>query len=234
MTKYQSDAFKKAMRDVTNVIDAKLAERQIATARRIAAAVRRNSKDSEADNRFLKGLRIRPLVTTNPRTIDPGSVKARLAELHLRDYLEFVVWPILEPATPFVGGWPIDAMCEHLEAVTDEEIRHLLITIPPRHTKSTTVSIAWPTWSWIGHPEIRFMFGSSRQSSAPNTRSAADVSSSRASTKGTSGIASSWSATRTSRPTTRTAGVGIESRRRLAARPSAAAGIAWCLTTRTT
>ena len=55
MTKYQSDAFKKAMRDVTNVIDAKLAERQIATARRIAAAVRRNSKDSEADNRFLKG-----------------------------------------------------------------------------------------------------------------------------------------------------------------------------------
>ena len=64
------------------------------------------------------------------------------------------------PATPFVGGWPIDAMCEHLEAVTDEEIRHLLITIPPRHTKSTTVSIAWPTWSWIGHPEIRFMFGS--------------------------------------------------------------------------
>ena len=80
-------------------------------------------------------------MTTNPRTIDPGSVKARLAELHLRDYLEFVVWPILEPATPFVGGWPIDAMCEHLEAVTDEEIRHLLITIPPRHTKSTTVSV---------------------------------------------------------------------------------------------
>ena len=96
----------------------------------------------------------------NPRTIDSGCVKARLAELHLRDYLEFVVWPILEPATPFVGGWPIDAMCEHLEAVTAEDIRHLLITIPPRHTKSTTVSIAWPTWSWIAHPEIRFMFGS--------------------------------------------------------------------------
>ena len=79
-------------------------------------------------------------MTTNPRTIDPGSVKARLAELHLRDYLEFVVWPILEPATPFVGGWPIDAMCEHLEAVTDEEIRHLLITIPPRHTN---LDVGW-------------------------------------------------------------------------------------------
>ena len=93
-----------------------------------------------------------------PRTIEIDQVKARLAALHLRDYIEFVVWPILEPSTPFVGGWPIDAMCEHLEAVTNEDIRHLLITIPPRHTKSTTVSIAWPTWSWIKRPEIRFMF----------------------------------------------------------------------------
>ena len=100
------------------------------------------------------------MTVASPRTIDPSSVKARLAEFHLRDYLEYVVWPILEPSTPFIGGWPIDAMCEHLEAVTAEEIRHLLITIPPRHTKSTTVSIAWPTWSWIGHPEIRFMFAS--------------------------------------------------------------------------
>ena len=95
-----------------------------------------------------------------PRTIEIDQVKARLAELHLRDYLEFVVWPILEPATPFIGGWPIDAMCEHLEAVTNDQIRHLLITIPPRHTKSTTVSIAWPTWSWIAHPEMRFLFAS--------------------------------------------------------------------------
>ena len=95
-----------------------------------------------------------------PRTIEIDQVKARLSELHLRDYLEHVVWPILEPSTRFIGGWPIDAMCEHLEAVTAEEIRHLLITIPPRHTKSTTVSIAWPTWSWIARPEMRFMFGS--------------------------------------------------------------------------
>ena len=94
------------------------------------------------------------------QTLDPEKIRARLSELHLRDYLEYVVWPILEPSTPFIGGWSIDAMCEHLEAVTAEEIRHLLITIPPRHTKSTNVSIAWPTWSWIGKPEIRFMFGS--------------------------------------------------------------------------
>ena len=66
-----------------------------------------------------------------PQTITLDGVRSRLAELHLRDYLEFVVWPILEPSTPFIGGWSIDAMCEHLEAVTNNEIRHLLITIPP-------------------------------------------------------------------------------------------------------
>ena len=65
-------------------------------------------------------------MTADARTIDPARVKARLAELHLRDYLEFVVWPILEPATPFVGGWPIDAMCEHLEAVTKAPITRLV------------------------------------------------------------------------------------------------------------
>ena len=94
------------------------------------------------------------------KTITLAGVRSRLAELHLRDYLEHVVWPILEPSTPFIGGWSIDAMCEHLEAVSNDEIRHLLITIPPRHTKSTTVSIAWPTWSWIGKPWLRFLFGS--------------------------------------------------------------------------
>ena len=49
----QSDAFKKAMRDVTNVFDAKLAEKQIVAARR-----RRNSKISRSDKRFLKAIRI--------------------------------------------------------------------------------------------------------------------------------------------------------------------------------
>ena len=61
MTDDQSDAFKKAMRDVTDVVDAKLAEKQqIAIARWIAAEVRRNSEISGTDKRFLKGLRISP------------------------------------------------------------------------------------------------------------------------------------------------------------------------------
>ena len=56
MTDDQSDAVKKAMRHQLKAVD----DANHLAARRIAAAVRRNSEDSGADNRFLKGLRISP------------------------------------------------------------------------------------------------------------------------------------------------------------------------------
>ena len=40
-------------------------------------------------------------------------------------------WHILEPGTPFVDGWVLEAICEHLEAVTFGEITNLLINVPP-------------------------------------------------------------------------------------------------------
>lgn len=74
-------------------------------------------------------------------------------------------WNRLDPS-PFVGGWHIDAICEHLEAIVlhvtgkPGGISRLVINIPPRTGKSTTCSVAWPTWTWIDHPEIRFLFTS--------------------------------------------------------------------------
>ncbi len=93
-------------------------------------------------------------------TTSRAAVDAELATRSLRDYLELICWPVVEPATPFVGGFHIDAICEHLEAVSRREIRNLLITVPPRHTKSLCASVAWPTWDWIGNPEHRFLFTS--------------------------------------------------------------------------
>lgn len=87
------------------------------------------------------------------------AIDAELARRSLRTYLEWI-WPIVEPSTRFVHGWHLDAICEHLEAVTRREIRHLLITVPPRHTKSLTCSVAWPTWAWATHPAFRFLFAS--------------------------------------------------------------------------
>lgn len=58
------------------------------------------------------------------------------------------MWPIIEHGNPYVKSYHIDAMCDHLAAVTAGFIKDLLITIPPRHAKSITTAVAWPTWEW--------------------------------------------------------------------------------------
>lgn len=56
-------------------------------------------------------------------------------------------WRFIDPA-PFKDGWVVDALCEHLEAVCDGEIKRLLINIPPRCSKSSICSVAFPAWIW--------------------------------------------------------------------------------------
>lgn len=57
-------------------------------------------------------------------------------------------WHTLEPGAPFVDGWAVGAICEHLQAVTDNQIRRLLINVPPGFTKSMTTSVFWPMYEW--------------------------------------------------------------------------------------
>ena len=40
-------------------------------------------------------------------------------------------WPVLEPSREFIDGWVLDAIAEHLEAVTNGDIKRLLINVPP-------------------------------------------------------------------------------------------------------
>jgi predicted phage terminase large subunit-like protein len=56
-------------------------------------------------------------------------------------------WYVLEPARPFVSGWALQAMCSHLEAVTDGRIKRLLETVPPGMMKSLML-VFWPAWEW--------------------------------------------------------------------------------------
>lgn len=69
-------------------------------------------------------------------------------------------WPILEPTVPFTPGWHLEAICEHLEAVTNGQIHNLLINVPPRHSKSLLTSVMWPVWEWITFPDKRFLCSS--------------------------------------------------------------------------
>ena len=57
-------------------------------------------------------------------------------------------------------GWAHDAVVEHLEAVTNGEIRNLVIDLPPRCLKSSLVSVCWPCWEWLRRPDLRYLFSS--------------------------------------------------------------------------
>jgi hypothetical protein len=87
-------------------------------------------------------------------------------ELATRRLSEFIrqAWHVVEPGTPFVPGWHLDAICEHLEAISRGDIRNLLITIPPRHMKSLAVSVFWPCWEWIRWPQRRWLYASYAES----------------------------------------------------------------------
>jgi len=97
--------------------------------------------------------------STITRLNEPSAIKTELAERKLYRFIE-QVWPTIEPKEPFIGGWHIEAVCEHLQALAGREIRNLLILIPPRHTKSLTASVCFNPWVWIRRPELRFMYAS--------------------------------------------------------------------------
>jgi predicted phage terminase large subunit-like protein len=69
-------------------------------------------------------------------------------------------WHVLEPGTPFVDGIHVHAICEHLQAMIEGRITHLVINIPPGFAKSLITAVFFPAWVWIKRPEYRFLFSS--------------------------------------------------------------------------
>lgn len=85
-----------------------------------------------------------------------------LAEACRNSLARFVreAWHVVEPETPLLWNWHIDAICEHLEAQTRGEIQNLLINVPPGHMKSLIVSVFWPAWEWTIAPGTRWLMSS--------------------------------------------------------------------------
>jgi predicted phage terminase large subunit-like protein len=98
--------------------------------------------------------RLRELISEDRNRLGRKSALDSLGEFMRR------AWPIVEPMTPFVPGWHLDAMSEHLEAVFHGQIRNLVINVPPRHCKSTEISVVFPAWCWVKAPELRFITAS--------------------------------------------------------------------------
>jgi len=82
-------------------------------------------------------------------------------ELCKRSLAEFAkrAWRVLEPAAELKWGWALDAICLHLEAVTDGRINRLLMNVPPGSMKSLLTGVIWPAWEWGPRnlPEMRFV-----------------------------------------------------------------------------
>lgn len=75
-------------------------------------------------------------------------------------------WHVLEPTQPYIHGWHIDTICQHLEAISRGTFidqfgvaNRLLINVPPGSMKSLLVSVFWPAWEWgpFGQPGMRYL-----------------------------------------------------------------------------
>lgn len=68
-------------------------------------------------------------------------------------------WHVLEPGTKFTEGWILEAIVEHLEAVTFGEVTNLLINVPPGCCKSLLTNVFFPAWEWsaMGLSHVRYV-----------------------------------------------------------------------------
>jgi predicted phage terminase large subunit-like protein len=71
-------------------------------------------------------------------------------------------WHVLEPGTTFLPNWHIDAICDHLEAVTRGEMLRFICNMPPGMLKSILISVMWQAWEWgpMGLAHNRFLTSS--------------------------------------------------------------------------
>src|SRR5260370_7657628 len=100
--------------------------------------------------------------STNEPRFQLEPVRMEKARRSLKAFM-MQAWPVLEPGTEFVEGIHIDAVCCHLQAVTEGRIPNLIINVPPGHAKSLLTGVFWPAWTWINHPESRWLFSSYRE-----------------------------------------------------------------------
>lgn len=93
----------------------------------------------------------------------PGLDEIR-AEKMRRKFSGFVkeAWNVIEPSTPLLWNWHLDALCDHIAALVTGKLgrNNLIINVPPGSMKSTIVSVCLLPWIWTFRPEYRALFAS--------------------------------------------------------------------------
>ena len=77
-------------------------------------------------------------------------------------FMNFVkqAWHTVKPNEPFISNWHLDAIAEHLEAVSRGEIHRLQIWIPPGTMKTGMCTVYWHPWEWTTRPWLRYFTAS--------------------------------------------------------------------------
>jgi len=60
----------------------------------------------------------------------------------------------------YQGGWHVDAVMDHMQALVLGHIDRLMLMIPPRHMKSMACAVMAPAWSWTVDPSLSWLFAS--------------------------------------------------------------------------
>ena len=117
------------------------------------------------DSNLHELIRARRIELEQAAALERDDEEAQQLEESFIDFVE-AAWPALDPAE-YQPCWAIDALCEHLQAVSEGQIRHLLVNAPPRCSKTTIASIFFPAWTWaqsqrtfLKGPQVRFLCGS--------------------------------------------------------------------------
>jgi len=85
----------------------------------------------------------------------PPDVRGSIDSIFCRESLAVFTreaWQVVRPGDVLRWAWHIDAICDHLQAVSAGDIRKLLITICPGSGKSLLVEVFWPAWMWANDP----------------------------------------------------------------------------------
>ncbi len=92
---------------------------------------------------------------------DPGTRIEIDRELAKRGYIHFVeaAWHKVEPAQGFINSWNVGAVCEHMQAIKEGQLKRLVINVPPNTSKSMTCTVMYDPWVWTTQPEKKFIHG---------------------------------------------------------------------------
>lgn len=96
------------------------------------------------------------------RALDEAHADAVEVRQRCLKFSEFVkaVWHIIEPGTTLRWSWHLDAMCDHLEAISRGRLKpRLIINVPPGSSKSTIVTVLWQAYEWgpLGKRHLRYV-----------------------------------------------------------------------------